>query len=226
MTADSIFKILFDDTDILVIEKRKAFLSQRSDRGSKEGLYEFIARQQNEAIFPVHRLDREVLGLMVFAKNAQAAQGLSDDFKERKIHKAYWAWVHRRCEGKDKTLVHYLVKNEKKNFTTVYPNPTPGAKRAELQFTTLSADDQRSLLEVNLLTGRSHQIRAQLAKIGHPIIGDDRYSAKIPLREREAFAGLPIQLRAVSLSLRHPRTGENLSWKLDLQREDFFKDSK
>lgn len=220
--SDLIFRVVYDDSDILVIEKRKAFNSQRADRGDSEGLYEFVGRSLGISLFPVHRLDRDVLGLMIFAKSAEVAKGLSDQFREREVSKIYLAWVHFKLSPPEQHLIHYLAKNQKKNLVTVYPHPTDGAKRAELKLRVLDAGNEKSLVEIELLTGRSHQIRAQLAKIGHPIIGDDRYGTRLSARQRERFVDLPIQLRAQSLGVVHPRTRQFLEWKIDFSRESFF----
>jgi len=219
---DPIFRVVFDDTEILVIEKLKAFNSQRSDEGTKEGLYEFVARSMDIELFPVHRLDREVLGLMVFAKTKEACQKLSEQFKDREVSKIYLAWVHHKVSPTEQHLVHYLAKNTKTNFTTVYPKPTEGAKKAELRLKVLNFSNEKSLLEIELLTGRSHQIRAQLSKVGHPIIGDQKYGNRLSQAVSERFESLDIQLRAQSLGLFHPSSREFLEWKLTFSEEKFF----
>jgi 23S rRNA pseudouridine1911/1915/1917 synthase len=222
VTRDSIFRVVHDDSEILVVEKRKAFNSQRSDEGDREGFYEFVGRSLGYKLLPVHRLDREVLGLMIFAKTAAAAKSLSDQFREREVSKIYLAWVHFKVNPPEQHLVHYLSKNQKKNFVTVYPNPTEGAKKAELKLRALELSNEKSLVEVELLTGRSHQIRAQLAKVGHPIIGDTRYGNRLSERLREHYQEVQIQLRAQSLGVIHPQTNEFLEWKIEFSRESFF----
>lgn len=220
--SNLIFSPLYEDNDILVIEKRKAFLSQRGDEGSQESLGEFIARTKGVEIYPVHRLDREVLGIMIFGKTAEAAKSLSLAFKERKVQKTYWAWVQGKVSKESDTLVHYLKKNNKTNLTTVFPRPTPEAKRAELDYKRLKQDSGRSLLEVELKTGRSHQIRAQLSKIGHPIIGDQRYGKRLSESRRGDYMDTDIQLRSVRLALAHPVSGEWMEWRLKLSMDNLF----
>jgi len=206
-----IFRVVFEDSELLVIEKLSAFLSQRSDKGEHEALPEFISRVRGEVIHPVHRLDREVLGLMVFAKNAKAAKVISDQFRTREVEKGYEAKVSGRVSKDSETLVHYLKKNPKTNHVTVFPRPTEGAKRAELVYEVLERGADWTRLFIRLKTGRSHQIRAQLAKIGHPIIGDSRYwRSREPDPELQPFS---IQLRSVMLGLRHPGTKEFLRWE-------------
>jgi len=202
-----IFKIVFEDADLLVIEKLAAFNSQRADRGEKEGLNDFIERALQRKVFPVHRLDREVLGLMIFALNRSAGEDLSKQFKERQVIKVYQAEVWGRVAEEKKTLVHFLKKNEKTNYVTVFPRETPGAKRAELSYHRVGCGAETTDLLVHLKTGRPHQIRAQLAKMGHPIVGDTRYGK--PRAANEA-----IRLRSVFLEVTHPRTRERCSWSL------------
>lgn len=205
-----IFRIVFEDPSLLVIEKLAPFISQRADRGEKEGLNEFIERTLKKKLYPVHRLDREVLGLMIFGLTRAAGEALSQQFKERKILKFYWARVWGKPREERATLVHFLKKNEKTNHVTVFPRETPGAKRAELSYALIGQNEETSDLLIHLKTGRSHQIRAQLAKIGHPICGDTRYS------KREAGASAPhqIQLRSVYLGIHHPQSKTLMHWSL------------
>lgn len=206
-----IFRVVFEDSELLVIEKQSEFLSQRGDEGNSEGLFEFISRARGEPIFPVHRLDREVLGLMIFAKTKFAADALSDQFRNRTVRKGYEADVKGRVFKDFDNLVHYLKKNPKKNHVTVFPNPTEGAKRAELSYVVLERGDHHSKVFVWLKTGRSHQIRVQLAKIGHPIIGDFRYSKE---KQDSSPDGARIHLRSSYLQVRHPSTRAVMTWSL------------
>jgi 23S rRNA pseudouridine1911/1915/1917 synthase len=205
-----IFSIVFEDSELLVIEKLVPFLSQKGDEGDAEGLYEFISRQRNETILPVHRLDRDVLGLMIFAKTKSAADAISDQFRSRSVRKGYEAYVKGRVFKDSDTLVHYLKKNPKNNYVTVFPNPTEGAKKAELSYVVLERADKRTRLFIWLKTGRSHQIRAQLAKIGHPIIGDSKYSKE----KMDPNESPSIQLRSCYLQVSHPISKERLTWTL------------
>lgn len=220
-----IFRIVFEDSSILVIEKARPFLSQRGDRGSKEGLDEFLARTLKIKIHPVHRLDREVLGLMIYGKTKSAAEDLSDQFRHRSIQKIYWAEVQGSIVGEGAQLVHFLSKNEKTNRVTVYPRETPGAKRAELAYRVLHRRDHSTELLVKLKTGRPHQIRAQLAKIGHPIVGDTRYGKQSKQTDRLlGDASAAIQLKSIYLGIVHPTLKTEMSWCLltDLDPNLFF----
>lgn len=207
--SEQIFKIIYEDDYILILDKRQPFLSQKGDESEKESLVELLGRTLKSPVFPVHRLDREVLGLMVYAKTESAAENLSHQFRKRAVKKVYEVEVHGRVARENETVVHYLRKNKKNNYVTVFPRPTPQAKRAELSYHVKRRSDKSSLISVELKTGRSHQIRAQLAKLGHPIRGDQRYS------RREEDAGLPIQLKSVMLGFYHPQSGEFHRWEVD-----------
>lgn len=212
-----IFRIVFEDSQILVIEKLRPFLSQRADSGNQEGIDEFMARALGFKIYAVHRLDRDVLGLMIFGKSEAAARSLSEQFKLRGVRKMYWARVRGRVFADSATLIHFLAKNPKTKKVTVYPRETPGAKRAELRYHVIDRQGAVTDLLIDLKTGRTHQIRAQLAKIGHPILGDLVYGRSS--EESEA-----IQLKSVFLSVCHPQTNEVLEWSLMLDRDlkNFF----
>ena len=172
---ESVFQIIDEDEALLVVNKRKPFLSQRADRGSKEGFYEFVARTVRLELFPVHRLDREVLGLMLFAKSKKMATLLSNQFRKRGVKKGYEAFVTGRVPAESGALIHYLKKNHRTNYVTVFPRPAPGAKHAELIYKVMERTGNHTRLFIRLITGRSHQIRAQLAKEGFSIVGDTRY---------------------------------------------------
>lgn len=204
-----IFRVVFEDSAILVIEKLHPFLSQRGDYGKAEGLDEFLSRIRKEKIFAVHRLDREVLGLMIFAKSAAVADRLSEQFRERQVRKVYEALVSGRVYKDSDTLVHYLKKNPKNNHVTVYSRPTDDAKKAELSYFVLERGQGVTRLLISLKTGRTHQIRVQLSKIGHPIVGDARYGKKTDEIEQTS-----IGLRSVYLGVKHPLTGELQQWTL------------
>ncbi len=204
-----IFRIVFQDSDLLVIEKLKPFLSQRADSGEREGLNEFISRALKIPLFPVHRLDREVLGLMIYSKTLEGADHLSQQFRDRSVQKIYWARVKGVVRQDSQTLVHYLKKNPKNNRVTVFPRETPGAKRAELVYRVKERGDGMSEVFVLLKTGRPHQIRAQLSKIGHPILGDTRYGGV-----SDSVDESNIQLRSIYLSVMHPKEGSRMVWKL------------
>ena len=126
----------------------------------------------------VHRLDRPVAGLVVFARTSKALARLNRMFAEGEVHKTYWAIVgSEKVKVKSEELTHWLVRNEKQNKSYAYDREVPHSKKAQLRYKVIARGDRYTLLEVELLTGRHHQIRCQLAKIGCPIRGDLKYGA-------------------------------------------------
>ena len=126
----------------------------------------------------VHRLDRPVSGLVVFARTSKALSRLNDMFRTGDVHKTYWALTKNRPQQSEGTIESWLVRNEKQNKSYSYDHEKPGAKKAILKYKVIGASDNYTLIEVKLLTGRHHQIRCQLASIGCPIKGDLKYGAK------------------------------------------------
>jgi 23S rRNA pseudouridine1911/1915/1917 synthase len=125
----------------------------------------------------VHRLDRPVSGLVVFARTSKALTRLNKMFAEGEVHKTYWALVKNAPQETEATLTHWLVRNEKQNKSYAYATEKPNAKKAILKYRLIGKSDNYSLLEVQLMTGRHHQIRCQLAAMGCPIKGDLKYGA-------------------------------------------------
>ncbi len=212
-----IFNIVFEDSDILVIEKTSPFLSQRADQGEREGLFEFLSRVKGYSVFPVHRLDRDVLGLMIFGKTKHAADKLSQAFRDRSILKGYEAVIHGRPFKNQGEWIHFLKKNEKNNHVTVFIRPTEGAKEAKLSYWILESQGPLTRVFIRLHTGRSHQIRAQFAKMGHPIKGDFRYGKK-KIGKKITNEG-SIELKSVFLKLKHPTTNAVMEFSLLSERD-------
>jgi len=145
-----------------------------------------------------HRLDRPTSGVVIFAKTSKALSRLNEMFRKDSIDKVYWAIVKNRPSKIEDKLVHYLIKDEKKNKSSAFNTEKPNTKKAVMHYKLISTSQNYSLLEVNLETGRHHQIRCQLAKIGSPIKGDLKYGA-----ERSNPDG-SISLHARSISFIHP----------------------
>lgn len=205
-------EILFEDNHLLIINKKPSELSQGDNTGDIsliESLKEFIkVRDQkpgNVFLGLIHRLDRPTSGILVFAKTGKALARMNDLFKTREVQKAYWAIVEGKPEKNFERLEHYLRKNPKNNKVTVFTKPTQDAKNAILEYQVLGNLDNYSLLEVDLFTGRSHQIRSQLSFIGHSIKGDLKYGAK-----RSNPDG-SISLHARKISFNHPVKKEKIS---------------
>jgi 23S rRNA pseudouridine1911/1915/1917 synthase len=175
--------IIYEDNHLLVVNKPPNILSQADKTGDedmltllKEDIKQRYNKPGNVYLGLVHRLDRPAGGVMVFAKTSKAASRLSNQVRLREIIKTYVTVVH----GKPKDtarLQHYLVKNPETNMVSVVDKRVAGAKEAVLDYQLLENKGALSLLRVNLVTGRSHQIRVQLAASGHPILGDQRYGA-------------------------------------------------
>lgn len=178
-------RILYEDNHLIIINKLPGELSQ-GDQTGDESLLDTIKeliriRDQkpgNVFLGLIHRLDRPTSGVLVFAKTTKALSRMNELFKTREVKKVYWAIVEGHSEFKTERLEHYLRKNPKNNKVTVYSKPTPDSKRAVLEYRVLGNLDNYSLFEVELHTGRSHQIRSQLSFIGYPIKGDLKYGAK------------------------------------------------
>ena len=147
----------------------------------KKYLKEKYKKPGNVFLGLLHRLDRPVSGIVLFAKTSKGASRLSEQIRNRTVQKIYHATVEGKLKNKKDTLVNYLKKDENRNFVEVFDEPRDGALRAELDYEV--ADD--NIVEINLKTGRPHQIRAQLAHIGHPIIGDVKYGSKKKYRDGE-----------------------------------------
>ena len=177
-------KVVYEDNHIIIVYKESGEIVQGDKTGDKplsaivqEWLKEKYHKPGNVFIGVVHRLDRPVSGLVVFAKTSKALSRLCKMFAQGEIHKTYWAIVANRPPKSEDTLVHWIRRNERQNKSYAYEKETDNSKRAVLQYKILAQSDRYSLVSVTLLTGRHHQIRCQLAHIGCPIKGDLKYGA-------------------------------------------------
>ena len=178
-------KVVYEDNHVIIVAKESGEIVQGDKTGDKplsEIVKEYIKEkyQKPGEVFlgVVHRLDRPVSGLVVFARTSKALARLNKMFAEGEVHKTYWAIVgggERREERGE--LTHWLVRNEKQNKSYAYDREVPHSKKAQLRYRVISQGDRYQLLEVELLTGRHHQIRCQLSKVGMPIRGDLKYGA-------------------------------------------------
>lgn len=177
-------QIVYEDNHLLVINKKPGQLVQGDKTGDMsllELLKDFIKKRDekpgNVFLGLVHRIDRPTSGLVIYAKTSKALSRLTQMVKNREIKKTYWAIVPKEQIPQSQRLVHYLKKNEKNNKAIVFPKPTDGAKEAVLSYHIIKTLDNYLLLEIDLETGRHHQIRAQLSKTGIPIKGDLKYGS-------------------------------------------------
>ena len=175
-------KVIYEDNHIIVVSKTASEIVQGDKTGDtplselvKHYLKEKYNKPGNVFIGVTHRLDRPVSGLVVFAKTSKALARLNEMFKNGDVHKTYWAIVKNCPQETEATLEHYLVRNEKQNKSYAYDREKPGAKKAILHYKLIGHSENYFMLEVDLKTGRHHQIRCQLAKIGCPIKGDLKY---------------------------------------------------
>lgn len=174
--------VLYEDNHIIAVNKTNSEIVQGDKTGDEplsETLKKYLKEKYNKPgevfLGVTHRLDRPVSGVVIFAKTSKALTRLNEMFRNQEVKKTYWAIVKDRPEETEGRLEHYLVRNEKQNKSVAHTKMVPNAKKASLSYKLISHSDNYVLLEVQLETGRHHQIRCQLAKMGCPIKGDLKY---------------------------------------------------
>ncbi len=209
-TVDNL-QVLFEDNHLIIINKRPGDIVQGDkpgDRPLSETVKAFLKRKYdkpgNVYLGVVHRLDRPTSGIVVFAKTSKALPRLNKMFAEKEAKKTYWAIVKNRPDEPEKKLVHWLKRNTKQNKSYANTKEVPESKKAILSYRLIQSLDNYYLLEIDLETGRHHQIRAQLTAIGCPIKGDLKYGFN---RSNDNGS---IHLHAYKLSLTHPVKKETL----------------
>ncbi|MCR5821048.1 MAG: RluA family pseudouridine synthase [Bacteroidaceae bacterium] len=197
--------ILYEDNHIIIVNKQAGEIVQGDKTGDipladtvKEYIKERYAKPGAVFLGVTHRVDRPVSGAVVFARTSKALARLNDMFRTRQVSKTYWAIVRNLPPQSEATLTHWLVRNEKMNKSFAYDNERPNSKRASLTYRLIGRSERYHLLEVQLHTGRHHQIRCQLAHIGSPIVGDLKYGA--PRSNPDGS----ICLHARTISFEHP----------------------
>ncbi|MBQ8675994.1 MAG: RNA pseudouridine synthase [Bacteroidaceae bacterium] len=213
--------VVYEDNHIIIVNKSSSEIVQGDKTGDvplselvKQYIKETYAKPGEVFLGVVHRLDRPVSGLVMFARTSKALSRLNRMFAEGGVHKTYWA-ITRNCPSEPEgTLIHWLVRNEKQNKSYAYDHEVPHSKRAELSYKVIGHSQNYHLLEVDLKTGRHHQIRCQLAKIGCPIKGDLKYGA------RRSNPDGSISLQAHSMQFIHPVSKQEVS--ISLQPEGEF----
>lgn len=206
--------IVYEDNHLLVVEKPVNIPSQSDKTGDKdlltilkEDIKQRSYKRGNVYLALIHRLDRPAGGVMVFAKTSKAAGRLSDQIRGREFKKFYYAVIHGVPEQPKAQLVHYLKKIEKLNFVRVVSETVKGSKQAILDYNVIKTVDELTLVRVELLTGRTHQIRVQFSAIGHPLYGDQKYGVGINK------PGQQLALWATEVSFKHPITKEVVGFK-------------
>lgn len=212
-------EILYEDNHIIAVNKPAGVLVQPDKKGGdkalEELLKEYIGHKYNkpgEVFLGVcHRIDRPVSGVVLFARTSKALVRLNEMFKTKEVKKTYWAVVANKPAQLSGHLVHWLKKNEQKNISYAYDVETSGALKCELDYKWLKSTDNYHLLEVNPHTGRHHQIRIQLSKIGCPIKGDIKYGARrtnpdgsIHLHARKTEFIHPVKKEPISITASPP----------------------
>ena len=202
-------KVLYEDNHLIAVYKPAGILVQGDKSGDISMIEEvkmYIKKKYdkpgNVFLGLVHRLDRNVDGIVLFAKTSKGASRISEQFRNHSVKKEYHAWVHGIVKAENSVLVNFLKHDENKNYAEVFDAEISGADRAELSYELIKIEGEFSLLKIILKTGRHHQIRAQLSHIGHPIVGDSKYGSDIKLAEQK------IALTATSLSFETATTKE------------------
>jgi len=204
-------EILYEDNHLLIINKKPSQIIQGDKTGDKplsDQLKDFIKERDhkpgNVFLGVVHRIDRPVSGVVIFAKTGKALTRLNNMLKKGEIHKTYWVVVKNKPYPEKGCLINFLRRDEQKNKAFAYDHPVANTQKAELTYELIGQSDQYFLLQVQLITGRHHQIRAQLAKIGCPVKGDLKYGF-----ERSNPDG-SIHLHARSVEFMHPVKHETI----------------
>jgi 23S rRNA pseudouridine1911/1915/1917 synthase len=204
-------QVLYEDNHIIVINKRVGDIVQGDKTGDKplsEVVKEYIKIKYNKPgevfLGVIHRLDRPTTGIVIFARTSKALTRMNELFSNRETQKTYWAIVKNKPQNSEDKLVHYLKRNEKNNTSKAHVNEVPESKIASLDYKIIASLQNYYAIEINLHTGRHHQIRAQLSAIGSPIKGDLKYGF-----DRSNPDG-GIHLHARKLVFIHPVSKENI----------------
>ena len=210
-------EVIYEDNHIIAVNKTCKEIVQGDKTGDtplsetlKLWLKEKYCKPGNVFLGVTHRLDRPVSGVVVFAKTSKALSRMNEMFREGDVKKSYWAIVKNCPPQEEDELIHWLVRNEKQNKSFAYDREKPGAKKAILHYKVVSKSDNYFLLEIDLKTGRHHQIRSQLAKIGCPIKGDLKYGYP----RSNPDGGFSLHARNVSFI--HPVSKELVEIKADV----------
>ena len=198
-------EVLFEDNHLVIVNKKSGDIVQGDKTGDKplsDVVKEYIKEKYNKPgdvfLGVVHRLDRPTSGIIIFARTSKALDRLNKMLRDRVISKTYWAVIKNNPKKATDTLIHFLKKNPKNNKSTVFKKEAEGSKKATLHYTTKKNLENYSLLEIDLETGRHHQIRAQLSFIGSPIKGDLKYGASRSNKDGS------IHLHARKINFTHP----------------------
>ncbi len=214
-------EILYEDNHLIAVNKQVADLIQADKTGDEvlgDQVKAYIKRKYKKPgdvfLGVVHRLDRPVTGAVIFARTSKAVTRMNQMFKDHQVKKTYWAVVKQRPPQEEGDLLHYLVRDEKQNKSYAYGKPKGNAKEARLTYRLIGSTNNFYLLEIDLHTGRHHQIRCQLAKIGSPIKGDLKYGFP------RSDAGGGIHLHSRKIQFVHPVQKNEITIIADPPKED------
>ena len=217
--------VVYEDNHIIIVNKLSGEIVQGDKTGDrtladdvKAYIKEEYAKPGNVFLGVTHRLDRPVWGLVVFAKTSKALSRLNDMFRNGDIHKTYWAICQNAPAEQEATLTHWLTRNERQNKSYAYDREVPGSKKAVLHYKVIGRSERYTLVEIQLMTGRHHQIRCQLAKIGCPIKGDLKYGA------RRSNPDGSISLLARKVEFTHPVSKELISVESPVPDDKLWKE--
>lgn len=222
------FEILFEDNHLLIVNKPAELptMGVAEDKPSVLSLAKaYIAEAYNKPgkvyLGIVSRLDAPVTGVLLIARTSKAAGRLSEAFRNRNVQKTYWACVEGDVDPPKGALTHFVRKHERHRKVLVVPSQSNGAQEARLKYRTLAQSNNRSLLEIELETGRKHQIRVQLSAQGHPIIGDRKYdsdlrfSKGIALHSRRLEIEHPVRKTSLVIEAEPPKSWKKLPFRFD-----------
>jgi 23S rRNA pseudouridine1911/1915/1917 synthase len=214
-------EILFEDNHIIAVNKGNHDLVQGDKTGDDsldKVLKAYIKEKYNKPgdafLGVVHRLDRPVSGIVLFARTSKSLTRLNELFRSNEVKKTYWALVKNAPPEKEATLIHFMKKNQKQNKSYCFDSEVSDSKRAELDYKLIGSSKSYFLLEVNLKTGRHHQIRAQLASIGCPVKGDLKYG----FARSNSYGGIALHSRKIEFI--HPVSKELISLKAEPPAEE------
>lgn len=223
MASSNKLEILYEDNHLLAINKRAGILVQGDSTGDEplvEICKKYIKEKYNKPgevfLGVVHRLDRPVSGVVVFARTSKALERMNALFRDRETRKTYWAIVENKPTEETGKLVHWLVKDESKNKVVAFVKENKDGQRSELNYKVLHRRSGYFLLEVNPVTGRPHQIRVQLASMNCPIVGDVKYGFDQPNADKS------ICLHARQLEFVHPVKKEKILFTAPLPSNEFW----
>ena len=215
--------VLYEDNHLIIVNKPGGVLVQGDETGdtpivetAKQYLKEKYQKPGDVFLGVVHRLDRPVSGVVIFARTSKSLGRMNKLFRERKVYKTYWAVVKKRPPQEKGKLTNWLVKNPEKNVVSSFDRPGEDRQKAELYFKELGRLNEHSLLEINPITGRPHQIRVQLASMGCPIRGDLKYGFHKPNKDGN------INLHARRVVFEHPVKNEKMIVTAPLPDNDFW----